>query len=773
MKILQMIKNSYVLGLLFFLAASSLFSQPSSGLEWKEFEGVRIPIPPQEHPRLYLRAQHVRDLPQRMKDPVLKEVWADLNKLQADAKPSDKPEKKDWRYYFDSRGLVTRVELKALNYLVTNNKQLAREAITLTLDTLERAEYPNINDISRAIGRLMISGSMVYDWCYDQLTPDEKTRFVQAFVRLAKMLECGYPPVKDNSIVGHASEWMIMRDLLSTGIAIYDEYPEMYHVTAKRFFGEHLVARNWFYPAHGYHQGMSYLNVRFSNDLFALWILDRMGAGNVYHPSQQFVLYDMIYKRRPDGQVMPGGDVNYNRKKPSLYALPSLLAGSYYKDEYINHEFLKKPKVDNQCKIFEFLWRDTQLGSRSPNDLPLTRFSGSPFGWMVARTGWDTESVIAEMKINEYNFVNHQHNDAGAFQIYYKGPLAIDAGTYQGSSGGYNSPHNKNFFKRTIAHNSLLVYDPDEVFASSSYGGSDKDNFVANDGGQRLPGFNWGPAKDLNEMLQGNFKTGQILANGFGPDSQTPDYSYLKGDITEAYTAKVKEVKRSFLFFNLKDANIPAALIVFDKVVSSQAEFKKFWLLHSIEEPEIVGNQIIIKRTKNGDSGMLMNTVLLPELDDADIVPVGGEGKEFWVFGTNYPNEPRPGDDEANERGAWRVEISPKLAATENYFLNVMQVCGNHQKTLHDIKRIDSDRVVGVQIGDRVATFSKDSNPLDRPFKISVHGKGTFKFVLTDLQSGNWQVLKDGKVFRPAVAVKADDGILYFESGEGDYLFLR
>jgi hypothetical protein len=28
---------------------------------------------------------------------------------------------------------------------------------------------------------------------------------------------------------------------------------------------------------------------------------------------------------------------------------------------------------------------------------------------MVARTGWGQDAVIAEMKVNEYNFVNHQH----------------------------------------------------------------------------------------------------------------------------------------------------------------------------------------------------------------------------------------------------------------------------------------------------------------------------------------------------------------------------
>jgi hypothetical protein len=706
-----------LVSLVIMLNINNLFAQAKPDVKWKTIDGVCMPIPPQNiHPRLYLRAEQIPELHQRVKDPQLNRVWNELQKLKEDPNPADIPEIKTWRYYFDTQGLLTRAELSALDYLMTTDKKHARAAIDMIIDTLETAEYPDLSDISRPIGRLMVTGSIVYDWCYDHLTAAEKTRFVNAFVRLAKMLECGYPPVKDNSIVGHASEWMIMRDLISTGIAIYDEFPEMYHLAAGRFFREHLPARNWFYPGGAYHQGTSYFNVRFANDLYALWIFDRMGAGNVYHPSQQDVFYDIIYKRRPDGQVMPSGDVNYTRRRPASYSLPAYMAASYYKDEYINYEFMRNPRVDNQNKLFEFLWRDTKLGSRKPDDLPLTRYSGFPFGWMIARTGWGNESVIAEMKINEYNFLNHQHHDAGSFQLYYKGPLAIDAGTYQGSSGGYNSPHNKNFFKRTIAHNSLLIYDPEEKFSAWGYGGRDKSEFVDNDGGQRLPGGNWRPAKILEELLEGDYKTGTVIATGFGPDKHIPEYSYLKGDITEAYTSKVSEVKRSFMFFNFKDSKVPAALIVFDKIVSADPSFKKFWLLHSIEEPEINQNNITIERTKNGDRGKLVNTVLLPELNNADIVPVGGPGKEFWVFGTNYPNEPRDNHDEANERGAWRVEVSPKKAAKEDYYLNVMQVADRNHKKMHEVKHIDGKYITGVQIADRIATFSKNADLINHAY---------------------------------------------------------
>ncbi len=470
-------------------------AQANIELEWKEVDGVSIPIPPPEHPRLYLRASHIPDLQMRMSDPESEPVWAELERMAEEKLPAVEDSEKDWRYYVQQRGPKVQAELLALQFRVSQAQRIGRKAIKTAFDTIRQSEWPDeVQDIARSVGRMMVTGAIVYDWCYDLLSPGEKEEFVAEFLRMARKLECGYPPVTQGSVTGHSAEWMIMRDLISAAIAIYDEFPEMYELTAGRIFKEHIPVRNWFYPSHAYHQGSSYNKVRFASDLYALWIFDRMGAGNIFHPSMQFVPYHWFYIRRPDGQFIPSGDVNYSRGRPVSLGLLAMLSGSYFQDEYINHEFLKSPSIDSRDKFFEFLWRDTDLGTREPDDLPLTRYFGFPHGWMIARTGWDANSVIAEMKINEYNFINHQHHDAGAFQIYYKGPLAIDAGMYSGTSGGnkgYNSPHNKNYFKRTIAHNSLLIYDPDEVFKSIGYGGKFKTEFAGNDGGQRLPGDGW------------------------------------------------------------------------------------------------------------------------------------------------------------------------------------------------------------------------------------------------------------------------------------------
>ena len=127
----------------------------------------------------------------------------------------------------------------------------------------------------------------------------------------------------------------------------------------------------------------------------------------------------------------------------------------------------------------------------------------------------------------------------------------------------------------------------------------------------------------------------------------------------------------------------------------------------------------------------------------------------------------------ANERGAWRVEVSPVAPAVTDNFLNVIQVADNRCNRLNAVQRIEDDRIVGVQLADRVVTFARSSEPLQKDFTLTVNGTGTYKFVITDLKAGNWQVKKDGRIFIPLTEVQASDGVLAFEGSAGSYEFCR
>ncbi|MBN1509812.1 MAG: heparinase II/III family protein [Sedimentisphaerales bacterium] len=752
------------------LVTAVVASPAKAQMQWQEMDGVRIPVPPAEHPRLYLRAGHATQLVQRLKDPVLREAVEGLQSL-ARRSPQGK------------------VEWDALQCLATGDDELGRATIEAALPLLQKCELAKKQDACRETGRMMVTGAIVYDWCYSLLTADEKQAFIKELTRLAGTQECGYPPTGQGSVTGHASEAMIMRDMLSAGIAIYDEFPEMYRLAAGRFFREHLPVRNWFYPGHAYHQGDSYGPHRYSWDTYPLWIFDRLGAGNVYDPEQRFVPYLWIYTTRPDGQRLRAGDTfacSTPRGRPWGQYIGTLLTASYYGDGILLDQYQRQGGSGGNETIFEVLWRDTSLQPKSIATLPLSWYSGSPFGWTVARTSWDANAVIAEMKVNEYNFVNHQHLDAGAFQIYYKGALAIDSGIYQGgSAGGYGSSHCLNYSWRTIAHNSLLVYDPKESFGRPGYG---------NDGGQRLP-HGRSEARDLSVLLNpaNGYRTGKVLAHGFGPDAQTPDFTLLQGDLTDAYNKKVRQVTRSFVFLNLHNAQVPAAIVVFDRVVSADPAFRKYWLLHTLEEPRVESTSAVIDCTEYGNSGRLILDSLLPACGTpapgggsspaeggwATLSKVGGPGKEFWAFGQNYTNDVEPERLERTsiEAGAWRIELSPRTAAAEDLFLNVMQASDRRSPARWPVRSLDvQDRVGCIIEGPEaswVVLLRRDTQRSTSPVKFTVPGDRPCHILVTDLSPGQWHARRDDSTEPHDLTVEEASGAAWLEAPAGTWTLSR
>lgn len=727
-----------------------------TSLKWKEVAGTRIPVPPPEHPRLYLRAPEVAQLDTRLHDPVLQPT---LQKLRSQAASSTQ----------------MKLEWDAMQYLVSKDQASGRSTIESALALLKKTELPNRQDACRVTGRMMVTGAIVYDWLYALLTTEEKQAFITELLRLAKTQECGYPPTRQGSVTGHASEAMIMRDMMSAGIAIYDEYPEMYELAAGRFFREHLPARNWFYNGHAYHQGDSYGAHRYSWDTYPLWIFDRLGAGNVYNPEQRFIPYLWIYTTRPDRQRLRAGDTfahSAPRGQPWSEYMGTLLTASYYHDGVLLDEFLRQGGSGGNELLFEVLWRDTSLQPKPITTLPLSRYFSSPFGWMVARTGWGEDAVVAEMKINEYNFANHQHLDAGAFQIYYRGALAIDSGLYSGSSGEYGSPHCRNYYWRTIAHNSLLVCDPREQFSRrGDYG---------NDGGQRLPnGRSEARTLAVLQAPENGYRTGHVLAHGFGPDPQAPDYTLLQGDITEAYSKKVKQVIRSFVFLNLRDKQVPAALVVLDRVVSADPTFQKYWLLHCLEEPTVGDRAAAVNCTLHGARGRLNLDVLLPNGANLALSKVGGPGKEFWVFGTNYENnvEPTRLARSSMEPGAWRLEVSPKQPAIEDLFLNVMQVTDRESGARWPVSKVDAQGRTGCLIAGPATSWlvlmRRDASRSNQEVQFRVPEPNPCRVLVTDLTPGHWRAERAEAARALDIEVTAEAGAAWLQAEPGGWTLHR
>ncbi|MDZ4810319.1 MAG: heparinase II/III family protein, partial [Bacteroidota bacterium] len=496
----------------------------------------------------------------------------------------------------------------------------------------------------------------------------------------------------------------------------------------------------------------------------------------IFGSDQRKAPYYFIYGRRPDGQLMRNGDdftelfTKFGKYWVNGGTI-NALAGSYFKDTVLVNEAMKE---DNLGKggdyLFDFLFYDTQIaGHKSPPTLPLTRYFKEPFGAMIARTGWEdglkSPAVVAEMKVGVYNFVNHQHLDAGSFQLYYKGPLTVQSGVYQGKNGGYGSEHFRNYYQRSIAHNTMLIYDPNEKFIWG-------DKEVINDGGQRLPNNNR-ETINLSDFLGDEYNTGEVLAHAFGPDSNRPEFSYLKGNLTAAYSSKVKSFTRSFVFLNFKNSKIPAALIVFDNVITANTAFKKYWLLHSVEEPVVNNNTTVIARSGKGYSGKMINTTLLPDKNNFTISKIGGATNQYEVFGKNFPQWPNAIDNSADS-ATWRIQLSPKIPSANDLFLNVMEVMDDKMvpSSIFLPKKIETEKFVGVIISDRVVLFSKAGNIINGHFSLNITGSKEMKVLITDIEEGIWEI-RSAKDHSKLLEVKNTEQLLYFTIKTGNYVISK
>ncbi len=730
-----------------------------------------IPVPPPEHPRVFINNEILPRIKENLASDELKDVWQRMQLLSKTNDPGLQPITDSTKGNFKTQ-LTSIIQARAVVYLFDKDREAGRVTINMMSDFLRKVVFPEKLDVTRNIGETIHTAAIVYDWCYELLTPGEKIFFIAALKKLAASMEIGYPPVKQGGVVGHGSEAQLMRDLLSAGIAVYGEDKEIYNLSANRFFHDFVPIRNYWSNSEMHHQGDSYGSYRYQWEVFAAFLFERMGYKNIFIDEHAVIPSRWIYTRRPDGQLLRDGD-SYKASQAKIdeywsFPLPLMLASNYYKDPFLKYEFLKQNALRHSRGAISDLWMilfsDPSIKPSPAIKLSNTKFFGDPSGLMVARTGWDStkssNTVVAEMKIGGIWFANHQHLDAGSFQLYYKGALAIDAGIYEGTQSAYGSAHDRNYHKRTIAHNTMLVFDSSEKFVWSRFD-------LANDGGQRFPNSGYEPYK-AEELFSKDYRVAKVLSHYTGIGSLQPVFSYLEGDLTKAYSDKVADYKRSFVFINFKDSVHPAAMIVYDRIESSQPNLKKSWLLHAMEEPVIANNDFTISRTEHGYSGRLVNTTLLPNATNSSIRKIGGVGRAFEVNGVNYPQSLKT-EDGAEEPGAWRVELSPVRPAKKDVFLNVLQVMDNNEAVSPlKIGYVDFKDLAGVLIKDKLILLSKKTAKLDGPlqFNVATNTQGSTQVLITGLREGQWELSRAGK---PKIikSVTAAAGVIEFESAAG------
>ncbi len=691
---------------------------------------------------------------------------------------------------------LPKIEAMAFVYLITGDEEYGYMAIRAMKNYLKTYEIGYIySDQCREFGQILFCIAEVYDWCYDLLSTTDKNQFMLAATDIVtgtaegteyegkcqsgdEWMEVGYPPTLQGSVTGHGSEHQILRDYLSVAIAIFDENPSWYEGVAGRLYNDYIEVRNYYYLSGTYPQGVNnYAGFRHNADLWSAWLLECATGYNPYIDALEFINYSFFSYELPDGSYFGTGDSSRQTAPFSLAVNNSILASALYGNGNMRTRYLDYYSANGKA-FSSFSAGSINMGAASiitlsaayvkragtaqgtevHKDECVVTYHSYPIGQMMARTEWYNENAPAIfMKIGERSTGNHEHSDAGSFQIFYKGLYSGESGDYD----VYGSTHFKYYHQATVAHNSLLIFNPDLAeyeLDGGSIESSSKENLskVFYSGGQRLCGT---PA-DLKQWLNtSSYITGSVFGAEYGlKDDGRAEYAYLAGDITDAYSPEQASYvgRRMFTLFT-EDESYPMYFLVYDQITAQSESFVKKFLLHTSKEPVIDTDAKTVTVTDN-DGRLVLHSLRGGDAFEA----IGGEGKNYTINGIQCSLS-STGDD-----GMWgRVEIS-NTGSLDGEFLSFMYVTDADNDTKLKPQTLDSERAIGVQIGSDIIMFAKstDERCADE-IVFSTTGSGLQKYYVSGLLDGMWNVEVDGVAVAQKVSTE-EGGMISFYAPAGE-----
>ena len=697
--------------------------------------------------------------------------------------------------------MLNNIQSKAFAYVLTGYDCFGYEAIYMIENYIRTLDiYWMYSDQCREFGLVMFTAACVYDWCYPLLSEEDKFRITAGVEhRLCRgevegkanigpsswgfKMEIGFPPYKQGALTGHGSENQLMRDYLAFSIAVFDELPEWYEFIGGRFYEQYVEPRNYYYTAGTFPQGTGGYNAgRFTSDLYSAVLL-RAAVGEIPYREEDMrrVVYGLIapvtdVESRevfPVGDFYAGGLLRIGVVpliSSYLFDDPTARAIAQGKGEFSSFDAGLDASTPATPLIYSS--RGTKTASEPFADFPRINYNGGWYGQTVARRSFAKDSPISLMKVQCRSTANHDHNAAGTFQIYYKGPLTGDMGNYTGVA--YGMTHCVRFMRSTVAHNGLLIYNPALRESEARYDASGR---IQNGdayyycGAQRR---DFGEPRSLEQWTSALYRTGEMLghAEGYLPSGEG-DYAYIAGDITPAYHAEsVELVRRSMLTVFGRGDGAPMTLFVSDRIDTPDPDFRKTFLLQvpTVEAPVIDAAHKQVTLT-NGKGKLRLTS--LSGCDE--IVGIGGSDdsvedpayrrRNYVVNGEQlhfYPQNPGVTPADGDTWG--RVELSTQ-GERQTVMTTVLQVTDEGVDAEEPSLVSVGDVLEGARVGRMLVLFATGREPLSSAFSLSLDSDT--ELYLLGLAAGEWRVGEES----PTHSVSPESGMLKLALDAGEYCF--
>ncbi len=764
------------------IAINSAFTQSDFGGAFKEMQTDRYTDPtyypaPNQHPRLFFTADKIDEIYDNlMNNPdfrTLREKFWEYANAENFTGIFPEEFKDGVPYHFNST-ILAQMEAKALAYILTGDEIYGYEAIIGAKNAMLSLHYiPELHmDTYHGASQVMVNVARVYDWCYDLLSEADKNQIIAGVSNvLAPQMEGGmqFPPSGMSAVSGHGTGPQFTRDWVTISLAFYDEAPSWWEFVGGRYFEQYVPIIDYCYQGGYASQGTTtYGDSKYFTKGWAAWLI-KMATGEFpYVENFHLGAYYYFSHIQPNGYYFQTGDGGRSSKGCEIDPGFMFISAALFDDPVIAN-MAKKYTNDYTKFSYAFtmeytvctvlIWHtygpDLSEYEEEDFEIDLIQYLDFPSGTMTARNSWDEDGAAALMRIAEMTMGNHDLNDHGTFQIYYKGLLAGTSGAYK----KYGSYVHQYYLQATVAHNGLLIFNPALADDEPIYGTKAPCDDESCDHTECVIDYNTiknasryyysGSQRDRSEAgtienwLSGEYNMAEVYGADWGYDltDGSAEFAYIAGDLTNAYNlSTVNYVGRKMLTVFTDDPNYPMLFFTYDQMTSVEGgeHFTKSFLIHTVKEPVIDEENLTAVITQS-EGRLFVHSLTGAQ----NITKIGGEGKAYWVNGKNCVDEYATSDS-ANV--IWgRLELTATGNLSDS-FLTAMYVTDATNDTPLEVGKISSESVDGTVIKNKIIAFTKtDINAQQyKEFSFTTEGQGLYNYYVAGIEAGTWSVKVDG-----------------------------
>ena len=754
------------------------------------------------HPRIYFTEENLPAMKAMLDDPEYENMVAKLFEM-ADSKNfsgifTERTHSTGETYRYDSLTMA-QIEARAMAYVLTGEECYGYEAIMGIKNAMLSLKFTveNHMDVYHGPSHVMFVLAEVYDWCYPLLTEQDMAQMISGCVYLlinaehftdedfvlesnkpsvkkantsiGYGLEFNFPPNNYNAVSGHGNGPQFLRDYMMVTMAFADEMPSWWEYVGGRYYQEYVPAANILYVGGNVAQGTScYAPIKVIVNLYPAYLVKLATGENPLTDDMQDSANFMLSHIMGNGKMFETGDGPRTGEGCSvvycyfyLFAALyndtfSLQAAKYYSNDFKNYQIDSIYTMGPGLTMALCAACDDASGTY-PDDMPLITHTGYPVGQTTIRNSWNEDAAVVFMKINERTLANHDLMDSGTFQIYYKGFLACTSGSYM----AYGSNHHKYYLQSTVSMNGLLVYNP--LMSNSLggwYSGSQKD---------------LADSPTLEQVQSGKYDVATVTGVENAYNGSSAHYAYLAGDLSGSYDkTTVSSIERRMLTIYTDDPDFPMIMLIYDNITSIGSNYKKSFLLHTVNEPTVGTNENgqMYAVVTDGEGQLVLTNVAGGD----HIYAIGGEGYAYWIgnnkefdgtenSGKNLVDSNLSGDDSDTIWG--RVEITANGEKTTK-LLNTIYVTDAGNTEVMESVAIETGTVLGATVGGNItAVFVKNIKRTNQELTFTATGDEDMKYYVSGVCAGAWDIYVDGVKVGSDIATE-DGGFLYFEATAGE-----